>query len=225
MPSLTWTSDTVPKNLKLLPTNLCIDTFNRHKPYHDPNIIRLISTCKRNFKAIALSNSNPRHLPCALLRSQGIRYVVWFKDAIAHYKVPTIIFNLYVLMQDPTSTAKLLLQSGWTFMQREQKIGNATLAYMQYALSPPAQNSIRRAGELLGPITTVLLRANNWNFNLKQHCSPATIIPPLAPLLDALINSQLNSPNDNLMLRMHLGYIIAYLYNYAPELQQETFIV
>jgi hypothetical protein len=174
---------------------------------------------------MALSNSNPRHLPCALLHSQGIRCVAWFEDAIAHYGVPTIVFDLYVLVQDPASAAKLLLQSGWTFMQREQKIGNATLACMQYALSPPTQNSIRRAGELPGPTTTVLLRADDWNFDLEQHWSPAIVIPPLAPLLDALIDSWLDSPDDNLMLRMHLGCMIAYLYDYAPELQQETFAV
>ena len=85
---------------------------------------------------MALSNLNPRHLPCALLHSQGIRCIVWFKDVIAHYGVPTIVFSLYVLVQDPVSTARLLLQNRWTSMQQEQKIRNITLACMQYALSP-----------------------------------------------------------------------------------------
>ncbi|KIX09487.1 uncharacterized protein Z518_00567 [Rhinocladiella mackenziei CBS 650.93] len=153
---------------------------------------------------MTLSNSNPRHLPCALLRSQGIRCVVWFEDAIAHYGVPTAVFDL---------------ADGLSCNENKR----LETPCMQYALSPPTQNSIRRAGELPGPTTTVLLRAEDWNFDLEQHCSPDTVIPPLAPLLDALIDSWLDSPDDNLMLRMHLGCMIAYLYGYAPELQQETF--
>ena len=217
-------------------------------------------TTKESLTISIPGNLNPRYLPCTLLQNAGIACVVWFEDAIAYYGVPTIVFDLYVLVQDPAAAAELLLRNGWTYAERERKIGNATVADQQllYALSPPpppppsspspssspsssppslppAHLSSRLAdtvadadkgdtGKLPGPTTTILLPARNWNFALEQHCSPATsVIPPLASLLDALIDSLLDSPDGNVMLRLHIDCMIAYLYEYVPELRQDSF--
>ncbi|KAF2475535.1 uncharacterized protein BDR25DRAFT_382564 [Lindgomyces ingoldianus] len=49
---------------------------------------------------MATNNSNPRHQPCYILHDHGIPCVVWFEDAVAYYGVPTIVFDLYVLVSD-----------------------------------------------------------------------------------------------------------------------------
>ena len=201
------------------------------------------STTKESLTINIPGNLNPRYLPCTLLQTAGISCVVWFEDAIAYYGVPTIVFDLYVLVQDPAAAAELLQRNGWTYAERERKIGNATVADQQllYALSPlpspPAAAHLSSrladadadadkgdAGKLPGPTTTILLPARIWNFALEQHCLPATsVIPPLAPLLDALIDSLLDSPDGNVMLRLHIDCLIAYLYEYVPELRQDSF--
>jgi hypothetical protein len=51
-----------------------------------------------------------RYSSCLVLENIGIPYVIWFEDALAHYGVPTIVFDLYVLVLDIDTAAELLLK-------------------------------------------------------------------------------------------------------------------
>lgn len=55
----------------------------------------------------------PRHLPCAILREKGIPCLVWFEDAIAPYGVPTVVFDLHLLVPDIHEAARALFENGW----------------------------------------------------------------------------------------------------------------
>ncbi|KAF1973757.1 hypothetical protein BU23DRAFT_639719 [Bimuria novae-zelandiae CBS 107.79] len=159
-----------------------------------------------------------RHLPCHILHDHSIPCVVWFEDAIAYYGVPTVLFDLYILVPDIETATQVLIRDGWNLVPQEKgKIGNADVDYPQRHTSPP------------GPTTTVLLPAADWNFSLaglganNTKNLVNTIFPPLAGLVDALIDSLLDCPSDNYMLWSHLGVQIAYLYGWSPLLKEKGF--
>jgi hypothetical protein len=58
-------------------------------------------------------------------------------------------------------------------------------------MCPPAEYAIT------GLTTTVILRAEEWNYNMDQEDSSENFVPPLAPLIDALIDGWLHSPKEN----------------------------
>lgn len=184
--------------------------------------------------------------PCHILRAQNIPCVVWFEDALRYYGVPTVGFDLYILVPDIETAAQVLTNDGWNLVpQKKGKIGFADVEYPQRRLTPPSQ--YLRKSELLaihsetpqlppppdpsppGPDTTVLLPAADWNFsfagvdanNTKDLVD--TIYPPLADLVDALIDSLLDCPSDNDFLCSHLGDQIAYLYGHSPLLKEKSF--
>jgi len=187
--------------------------------------------------AMANDHFNPRFQPCYLLHESKIPCVVWFEDAIAHYGVPTVVFNLYILVPNIDEAAEVLVQKGWTLAEQEQaKVGNAIVESAQHCLIPLKDDSGKARSdtgmqsmepppppskEPSGPTTTVVLPAADWNFTLPEHCqysfngSPTTFFPSLPGLLDALIDSLLDAPFNNSMLQGHLACQISYLYLYA----------
>ncbi|KAF2438418.1 hypothetical protein P171DRAFT_526099 [Karstenula rhodostoma CBS 690.94] len=190
-----------------------------------------------------------RHSPCHILRDHNIPCVVWFEDAIAYYGVPTVLFDLYILVPDIETATQVLISDGWDLVPQEKgKIGNADVDYPQRRLTPPSQYSHK--AELPAPhastpqsprplpppdtspprpTTTVLLPVADWNFSLaglganNTKNLVDTIYPPLAGLVDALIDSLLDCPSDNYMLYSHLSVQIAYLYGWSPLLKEKGF--
>lgn len=55
---------------------------------------------------------NRRRLPCYILHSHNLPCVVWFEDAIGNYGVSTVVFDLYILVEDIEIAAQELLQNG-----------------------------------------------------------------------------------------------------------------
>jgi hypothetical protein len=189
---------------------------------------------------------NRRHWPCHILHSHNLPCVVWFEDAIGYYGVSTVVFDLYILVQDIENAAQVLLQNGWNLVLQEKgKIGNAAVDYPQCRLTPPSQDSRHEAElptsypstfnllpplpdtSLPGPTTTVLLSAADWNFSLvsanNTNTSVDTVYPPLPSLVDALIDSLLDCPSDNHVLQTHLAAEIASLYTWSPMLKEKAF--
>jgi hypothetical protein len=181
----------------------------------------------------------PRRQACHILREHGIPCVVWFEDAIAHYGVPTVVFDLYILVPDIETAADVLERAGWESVQQEKAmIGVAEVEYPQRRLLSTWEKKKHEAylqkvqrplppGHIHGPDTTdytVLLRATDWNFCLPETERPGnSIFPPLAGLVDALIDSMLDSSRDNFSLQRHLGGHLTSLYGCAPALKEKTF--
>lgn len=62
----------------------------------------------------------------AILQKHNLPCVGWFEDAIGYYGVSTVVFDLYILVQDIKNAAQVLVQNGWNLVQQEKgKIGNA----------------------------------------------------------------------------------------------------
>jgi hypothetical protein len=153
-----------------------------------------------------------RYQAFRLLRAHGIPCVLWFEDAIAHYGVPIIVFELYVLVLDHDEAAHVL-ESHWTRTTHEQdRIGNKDVTSSpQHHLTPPSTDNHQ----------PTIVPASNWYFDLNNSAmgalNPTSFVPPLPALLDAMI---LDGPPDLWSpLRLH----VSYLYGYVPELRQRMF--
>ena len=150
--------------------------------------------------------------------------------------VPTVGFNLHILVPDIDRAAKVLTQRGWLLEDAAQsKFGNIPLHSTHWRLSPPPDLIRETPGwsdetkpppppSQLPPglTTTILLPASNWNFNLSPTTQDS--FPPLPELLDGLTSKLLD---DNLIdgIWSHISLLIAYLsiYIYVPALKDRSF--
>jgi hypothetical protein len=158
-----------------------------------------------------------RHAPCLIFADKQIPYVIWFEDALHYYGVPTVVFDLYLLVLDIDAAADCLIKAGWTInTQSSHRIGNAETKIPQVPLiSPDSQTK------------TVLLLASDWKFPLPASPSltddQGLSFPPLPGLLDALIESWLDGPSEDEALLLHLACQFNYLYEYVPALKRRSF--
>jgi hypothetical protein len=181
---------------------------------------------------------NTRLQPCYILHENKIPCVIWFEDAIGQYEVPTIVFDVHILVSNIDEAAQALVQRGWTPITPDQGyLENAMAGRARRCLIPPKDDSgkaqnidpLAQSQQLPGPTKTLLLPAADWNFTLPDHSeqifdgSRTPFYPSLPELLDALIDSLLDSPTSNFVLRSHLACQVAYLYSYAPAVKQKSF--
>ncbi|QRD84892.1 hypothetical protein F9C07_9146 [Aspergillus flavus] len=154
-----------------------------------------------NYHVGAGKSGEPRYKPCQVFSFHQIPHAIWFEDALVHYGVPTVVFDLYILVPDIDVAADLLAKAGWTFdMQKPHLIGNAKVDLVTF----PQQRLISPDGVT----RTVLLPAADWKYPLaadtrlefaplEDGSSHQVPFPPLAGLLDALIESWLDLPSDD----------------------------
>lgn len=179
----------------------------------------LVSTARSEVRPNDVMKEDARrYQPCYILHSVGIPCVVWFEDAVAYYGVPTCVFNLYVLVSDIDVAAGVLTQAGWAVVPPKRGFTNVFEGSVQRCLVSPRSTPTKT--------TTILLPAEEWNFSINQpetKKSFTAVIPPLATLLDALIDSLLDRHCDDSRLRMRLACLVCYLYDYVPELRKQEF--
>lgn len=73
-----------------------------------------------------MSDTETRYKPCQVLSDHKTPYVIWFEDTLHHYGVPTLKFDLYLLVMDLDKAAELLVKAGWVLdTQGPHVIGNA----------------------------------------------------------------------------------------------------
>lgn len=96
-----------------------------------------------------MSDTETRYKPCQVLSDHKTPYVIWFEDTLHHYGVPTLKFDLYLLVMDLDKAAELLVKAGWVLdTQGPHVIGNAKVELPQKRLVFPSSKT-----------TTVLLPA------------------------------------------------------------------
>ncbi|KAH8427860.1 uncharacterized protein LDX57_005565 [Aspergillus melleus] len=173
-------------------------------------------------------NIETRYSACGVLDDHQVRHVIWFEDALVHYGVPTVVFDLYILVEDIDLAVSILAQAGWAFdMEKPHLIGNAEVNLADF----PLQRLISPDGQT----RTILLPAADWKFpltpdtRLEYHApfpnlpSLRVPFPPLAGLLDALIESWLECPNNESVLSITLACHISYIYAHVPAVKQKSF--
>ncbi len=180
---------------------------------------------------MATPHFNDRLLPVRLLQSAGIPSMIWFEDALACYNVPTVLFDLHLLVPSLNPAKLLLLHHCWTAAPEQTKIDGViidkavTLEPPQVSMSDEERVKLIRWNSV--PATTVLLPAEEWNCSLPLSVEPTASIqdfyPSLPALLDALIDSLLDAPSTRGSLAGYLNCQVGYLYGNAPALRQKSF--
>ncbi|RDW60439.1 uncharacterized protein DSM5745_10897 [Aspergillus mulundensis] len=179
--------------------------------------------------------SGTRYDSCFILGDNEVPYVVWFEDAVLLYGVPTVVFDLYILVPDLGVASRCLIKAGWALdTESPRRIGDAEVDIPQIPLLCPN-----------GATKTVLLLASDWKVSLTasspfDHVSltlasmvdgvriterlpdKTASFPTLPGLLDALIESWLDGPSNHNVLH-HLAIMLNYLYAYALALKEASF--
>jgi hypothetical protein len=164
------------------------------------------------------------------LRDHDIPCLVWFEDAIAPYGVPTVVFNLHLLVPDIDDAARALMSKGWTDAGPLKSSYNFLMGPIpQRRLNPPditAPGTAPPAPSFKdppGPTLTVLLPAAYWNVSVDdlRPCSSDGFVPPLVVLMDALIDSFLDATSGPLQTR--LGTHVGYVYTHCKLLKTQDF--
>lgn len=164
------------------------------------------------------AHPNPRRQPCCILRNHGIRSVAWFEDAIATYGVPTVVFDVYILVPDLEQATSVLEKNGWQEVhQQKATIGGIDVDLAQF----PQKRLIPSCPLIPKDLTVVLLPNQQWHFDLGADLSREDFIPPLPALVDALIDTVLDCP-DNILLR-YLSVQLSCLYGHASALRHKAF--
>lgn len=170
-----------------------------------------------------------RYALCRVLLANGIPCVCWFEDAIAHYGVPTAVFDLHVLVEDIDAAARLLLDNGWQAAGDQpndrysfiSELGAEGIPHRRLVLpSPPGQPADKEPNT-----RTFLYKSTDWSFStdrLRLSLDRSTVFPRLPDLVDAMIDSWLDSREDT-MIFGHLAMQVAYLYEYVPQLKTASF--
>lgn len=183
--------------------------------------------------SMAPQSAQARFEPCRILRDKDIPCLVWFEDAIAAYGVPTVVFDLYLLVADIGEAARALMAAGWTDaapLDRLFHFLNGPPPVSHRRFSPPRNSNtiiaegVRPERYKSGPPTTVLLAAADWKVAVDRLCACSSdgFVPPLSLLVDALIESLLDSPPDT-AVSSHLAVHVSYLYGYCAPLKTPDF--
>lgn len=166
---------------------------------------------------------------CSLLQKHDINCAIWFEDALGHYGVPTVIFDLYLLVPDIEKAAEVLQQYGWQtapsnerdewgFLDEGTPMLRVPLCY--FRLIPLNWDKEKEE-------RTVLMPANVWNITDVQLAQTATdpdkFYPALPLLVDSLIDAWLDAHEDQRLLG-HIGVQIGYIYGYVAQVKEASFV-
>jgi hypothetical protein len=182
--------------------------------------------------------------PCDVLRQSGVPCLLWLEDAIFQYGVPTIGFDLFILVADPEVAANTLRDSGWIDIApaeaRSCNFLTQTSPITHRCLKPPGIKDLGDfddddlIGELPpppsqdppGPTITVLLRAQDCHVSIEplslRTMETGNFTPPLAVLMNGLISSVLDAPPST-ELEWRLVIQLAYLYGHCKATQTAEF--
>ncbi|KAI9761280.1 MAG: hypothetical protein M1840_001983 [Geoglossum simile] len=155
-----------------------------------------------------------------LLLDKGIPCVIWAEDALAHYGVPAVSFDLFLLVHDPTQAAKCLTGGGFIRMGSNER----------YKLIPPLYEGVLRFvdpanRELALPSNMesciALLSAQDWGYILPSDTVGLNSFPPLNKLFDSLAHTWLDAPTSYTAL--HFFVHVGYLFEYVPAIRDPAF--
>jgi hypothetical protein len=177
-----------------------------------------------------MSVHRSRYEPGAELRDHDIPCLVWFEDAISPYGVPTEVFDLHLLVPDIDDAARALMDKGWTDAGPSKSSYDFLMGPIpQRRLNPPDTTAPGTAPLVPSfkdppePTLTVLLPAAYWKVSVDdlRPCSPGGFVPPLPVLIDALIDSFLDSTPG--LLQTRLATHVAYVYGHCKSLKTQDF--
>lgn len=175
------------------------------------------------------------------MRGVGVASVLWLEDAIAHYDVPTCVFDLFLLVADPDHAARQLRRAGWLDVESDPRrcpflVEPCTVQHL--CLEPPAleEPAVPSLGPMSSPpppppkdpprvTRTVLLSARDCNVSMQTLVSSelpdSSYVPSLPFLVDGLISGVLDAaPESQLESRMAMQLV--YLYAHCHSMRSSA---
>ncbi|KAL9053540.1 MAG: hypothetical protein Q9162_004707 [Coniocarpon cinnabarinum] len=177
---------------------------------------------RRSFKK--KTRREQRHEAARVLsKDAAIPSFIWMEDAVAQYDVPTVIFDVWLLVPNVEKAAQVLQRAGWTRTevlppkQRMKKL----IADCQAFVSPSVHffdNAPDRRHDL-----TILLPVEQWGLTLPD--TPPKEAVPYVPHLYEILNSMMamyisldpDGHEGNDAFRDHIGVLIGYCYMYSEQ--------
>lgn len=173
---------------------------------------------------------NSRFLPCRILYEAGVPCVIWGEDALTAYDIPTIVFDLFLLVHDPESAALVLASHGFNrttpsprfydipqMSDHVPRLAHIPTRTIYDIVDLPKADDVKAPG-------VILLPAKYWCYNLPQTVDEVdNFIPPLSTLLNTLINVWIDLPDNDALLREHIATHIGYFYLYNQDIRKPDF--
>lgn len=173
---------------------------------------------------------NSRFLPCRILYEAGVPCVIWGEDALTAYDIPTIVFDLFLLVPDPESAARVLVSHGFKpttpsarfydipqMSDNVPRLAQIPASAVHDVAGPPKADDVNAPG-------VILLPAKYWRYKLPRTVEEVdNFIPPLSTLLNTLIDVWIDLPDDDVLLREHISTHIGYFYLYNQDIRKPDF--
>ncbi|KAI0909465.1 hypothetical protein F4823DRAFT_594622 [Ustulina deusta] len=187
----------------------------------------------------------PRQAPCRILLKRSVPSMVWFEDAVARYGVPTVVFDLHLIVPNISEAAAILRESGWSPESPNEYSFLLTTTSMRWErllspMTPSTRNNYQDPIQFLeshppGPpplpqeipawrVATVLFSATEWGIKAEMllNACEHEFYPFLPLLVDMLINQLLNTHFES-GIHGQISVMLAYLYGHVPELKDKNF--
>ncbi|KAI9800770.1 MAG: hypothetical protein M1833_003187 [Piccolia ochrophora] len=165
-----------------------------------------------------------------IIRGRGIPCVVWAEDALKHYGVPILPFELFVLVDDVDAATQCLKAARYTTAEPRQSESLPELMEgSSRLLQPPASGGDLESAVPFHQTVVVLLPASRWKCSLPSAPASSHIsasdpfpFPSLPALLDSVIDAWLDAPAT--YFATHVNCHLAYLYDYVDQVRTPGFV-
>jgi hypothetical protein len=165
---------------------------------------------------------DPRHVGPKALILKGVPCVIWAEDALHHYGVPTVVFDLFCLVEDEISAAQKLEEAGFLRIP-EDPIYSYHLPELvkdRPRLRLSQENLTTKKAD---STTIVLLRAKSWKYPPELLSRNASVLFPTLPsflggIMDAWLDAQ------DVGYRAHLRTHLAYIYGHVRKVSDPSFV-
>ncbi|KAK2813627.1 hypothetical protein FQN50_000022 [Emmonsiellopsis sp. PD_5] len=174
---------------------------------------------------------NPRYEPCDILVSRKIPCKVWCEDVLAWYGVPTVLFDLFILVHEPKEALDILIDSGYIQTQPNRRFARTSqLSYRVTRLIRPPDSSSLVESFSKPPEAdidiegVVLLSTKEWDYDLPQSIDDLEcLIPDIHEYFDHIVSKWMDLGSDDSDLSDYLGVHIAYHTAYIDEVWKSEF--
>ncbi|KAJ5899521.1 hypothetical protein N7495_004265 [Penicillium taxi] len=179
-------------------------------------------------------SKNPRYKPCDCLLRVGIPCKIWGEDVLFYHGVPTLVFDLFILVSDPEASRQLV-SHGYirtTPNKRFIKIPELSsqaprLVLAEKIMEIPSMTSdatgLLQADDTVLP-GVVLLSATEWNYSLPHSLADLQeLIPSLHEYFDSIVEKWMDLTANMHSLRRYLAIHIHYHSVYLDEFWTKEF--
>ncbi|KAI1340963.1 hypothetical protein F5Y15DRAFT_36989 [Xylariaceae sp. FL0016] len=164
-----------------------------------------------------------RLAPCRMLLQESIPSAVWYEDAVGSYGVPTVLFDLHLIVPDVKKATEILLRNGWLLEEPNKYSFLRPPCSLHFSrLVPPEDPS--REKPMYGTTGTVLFSAAEWGVptEILVEATKSDFLPPLCTVVNHMIGTALDTPEDTPLQRRFFT-MLGYLYRYVQDIQGPDF--